>query len=296
MPEAEPPPVMVLSSNRPLELAELLASLARQDGATLDRRRVFLVQDGGHDPAGASPHWSDAVLLENLDIFRRLVPHGIPLPSYLHLGPVLTRDRAERLAFADLRTEAAVFVGDDVIPGRCYLRTLDQLLALALADPRICQVSADGDPRADPGDPSRLIALGRAVGRGLTRRGWLAQRPYLDAYLNLLRGRAYGQRDRAGIRALFQAWGVDPSDTTFEAALAHACVLTGTVRLGTQARFARTLAEADALGWDGGGGFGAPVVVEADACRAVPPTDAELAALRFASAAASSHFAGMPPG
>ena len=188
---------MVLASNRPLELAELLASLLRQEGAVIERRKIFLFQDGGLDASGAR-HWSDAVLLENVDIFRRLVPDGIPLPSYLHLGPVLTRDRAERFAFDDLQAEAAVLLGDDMILGRCYLRTLDRLLALASADPRIAQVSADGDTRASLADQrahsSRLIPLGRAPGRGLLRRDWLRQRRYMDAYLRCA-------RDPAAIRA-----------------------------------------------------------------------------------------------
>ena len=269
------PPIMVLASNRPLELAELLASLLRQEGAVIERRKIFLFQDGGLDASGAR-HWSDAVLLENVDIFRRLVPDGIPLPSYLHLGPVLTRDRAERFAFDDLQAEAAVLLGDDMILGRCYLRTLDRLLALASADPRIAQVSADGDPRASLADQrahsSRLIPLGRAPGRGLLRRDWLRQRRYMDAYLRCA-------RDPAAIRALFQGWGVDAADTSYEAALGHACALTGTIRLGSYACFGRRLSAPDAPAFDSGDSFAGPDWVEEDVCRPVPPGEHELASL-----------------
>lgn len=264
MPNAAPPPVLVLSSNRPLELAEVLAALAGQQDAAMDRRQVFLLQDGGHDPEGGPPRWSDAVMLENLDIFRRLMPDGMPLPTYLHLGPVLTRDRAERLAFEDLRAEAAVFVGDDILPGRYYLRTLDRLLDLARAASGICQVSADGEPSAGPCDPSRLVPLGHAPGRGLLRREWLRQRPYIAAYLGC-------GRDRAGIRALFQSWGVDASDTSYEAALRHACALTGTARLGTRACFARRLGGAEHALPDISDDFAGPAIIEQDLCRPMLP-------------------------
>ena len=282
-------PVLVLSSNHPQALAALLDSLMRQDGAVIDRRAVFLFQDGGRDATGVVTHWSDAVLLANLDMFRRVVPHGIPLASYRHLGPVLNRDRAERFAFESLSADAAVFLGDDLVLGRNYLRTLDRLLALALGSARIAAVSADGDSRASLSDqlaePSRLTAMDGARGIGLLRRHWLRQSVYRSAYLGLVAGQDYAERDRAAIQALLHDWGVDASDTSYQAMVAHTCVLTGSARVGTYACFARHLAwppAPSALALPHG--FGAPAMIEEDLCRPVTPTDEELATLMAAAA------------
>ena len=280
-------PILVLSSNRPLELSELLLSLMRQDGGDVGKRPVFLFQDGGRDRIGATVHWSDAVLLENLDIFRRLVPHGIPLPSYHHLGAALNRDRAERFAFEELGADAAIALTDELVLGPCYLRMTDRLLALALASPRIGQVSADGDSRASRSaqlaDASRLAALHRPRGVGLVRAAWRRQRPYMTAYLQLVRDRDDKTADPAAVRSLFQGWGMDASDTSFEAATAHACVLTGAARLGTVACYARHLErhpqrpDAPLPIWSDG--FDGPAVVEDNLASPSMPTEEDLAAL-----------------
>jgi len=245
MPLAEPIPVAVLSTNRPDRLVELLEALTRQQDATLRGRRVLLVQDGGRSRFGGAPVWSDAVALANLDHLRRIVPHAIPLPSLLHLGPALTRARAECLLFEDLGEPAAIAMHDGMLPGRHWLASMDRLVGFALADARIGDVAADGDPRASLAEQRAnaggLIPLRRPLGYGLTRQHWLRRNIYMAPYLDILRRADEAARDHAAIHALLQSWGVAASDTSADAAIAHACVLTGASRLNTMANHARSL-------------------------------------------------------
>jgi hypothetical protein len=275
-------PVVVLSANRPDQLAAALRSLMRQDDAEIAGRPVFLFQDGGRSRFGGPPAWSDAVLLANLDCFRQLVPHGVPLPTYRHFGAALTRDRAERFVFEELTAPGAIVLDDAMVLGRRYLATLDQLICLALTDERIGYVAASGEPRANlaaqRANASRLIALRRVRGYGLVRRQWLKQRRYIADYL-----RAAGLHDRSGrdyvaIQTLFHAWGLEGSDTSLDAAVAHACALTGAARINTYACFARAMdpAPGDLPGFDG------PEMDEDGVFQLVPPTAAELAAIMAA--------------
>ena len=277
-------PILVLSAGRPDQLAAVLEALRRQRDAAIASRRVFLFQDGGRHCAGGLPAWSDAVLLENLDLFRRLVPHGIPLPVYHHLGAARTRDRAERFAFEDLAVSAAIVLDDATLPGGSWLAAIERMIGLALADDRIGYVAASGDPRAGYAEQlaaaSRLIPLRQSAGYAVARRQWLRQRPYIEAYL---RAAGNGARDHAAIQALFRGWGVAASDTSYEAAVAHACVLTGAVRLNSYASFARSLAAAPA----GLTGFGGAALVERADFRPSPPTEADLVGFIAAAAVAA---------
>jgi hypothetical protein len=277
-------PVLVLSAGRPEVLAAVLDALLRQLDASILDRPVFLFQDGGRHHAGGMPAWSDAVLLDNLDLFRSRLPHGIPLPVYFHQGAALTRDRAERFAFAELAAPAAIVIDDTLLPGRRWLAALDRLIGLALDSERIGHVAASGDPRASRAaqlaDASRLIARPVPAGYAVARRQWLRQRPYIEAYL---RAAGEGEGSHAAVQALFRGWGVAASGTAYEAAVSHACVLTGTARLSSFASFARALAPApsDLPGFDGA------ALIEDDVFRPLAPTAAELAGFLATAAAAS---------
>jgi tetratricopeptide (TPR) repeat protein len=236
-------PILVMAFNRPDYLATTLESLMRQQGVDIGARRIFLFQDGGRNLASGRVACGDDVIRANIDIFCRIVPHGIPLPTYHNLGIAMNFDRAERFAFEELAADAAVFLEDDLELGPFYLATLDRLIGMALADERIGYVAAYGDPRAplaaQRASPARLIPMGHNWAFGLTRRQWLKQRPYVEQYLAIVRGQDYGRRDHDRIIDLFHSWGLGAPGSSQDIAKSHACILTGTAKVSTYGCYGR---------------------------------------------------------
>ena len=288
MPDAARIPILVLSLDRPALLAETLAGLMGQQGAAATAHPVFLFQDGGHNRASGRTYCSDRVILHNFDLFRRLVPHGMPLPAAENLGAGLNLARAERFAFAEMQAEAAIFLTDDFRPGPWWLKTLHALIDLALGEPRIVIVAAVGDPAATAAaqraQPSRVTALGTARGHAVTLRAWRRLEPRLRAYWALLAGQDFRLRDPAPIRALFERWGAPAAGTAPRDAWAAACAAEGLARVTSFAAYGRHIGP---QGEDRAGAvtFGGPAVLAEDLFRLVPPTAAELGAM----------IAGRPP-
>jgi hypothetical protein len=247
-------PILVLAFNRPALLEETLRGLMRQEGAAAQAHPVFLFQDGGRERASGRVLASDRVLLHNFDLFRRLVPDGMPLPASEHLGAARNLARAERFAFEARAAQAAIFLPDDFVPGPWWLKTMQALIGLALAEPRIAMVAACGDPaatgEAQRAHPSRLIALGEACGYALTRRAWQRLAPGVSAMRE---------------EARHDAW-------------AAAAAAEGLARLNTYACFGRHIGP---QGEDRAAAatFGGATVIEDDIFRLVAPTAAELDAL-----------------
>ena len=282
MPDAARIPILVLSLDRPALLAETLAGLMGQQGAAATAHPVFLFQDGGHNRVSGRTYCSDRVILHNFDLFRRLVPHGMPLPAAENLGAGLNLARAERFAFAEMQAEAAIFLTDDFRPGPWWLKTLHALIDLALGEPRIAIVAAVGDPAATAAaqraQPSRLTALGTARGQAVTLRAWRRLEPRLRAYWALLAGQDFRLRDPAPIRALFERWGAPAAGTGPRDAWAAACAAENLARVTTFAAYGRHIGP---QGEDRAGAvtFGGPTVLADDLFRLVPPTAAELGAM-----------------
>jgi hypothetical protein len=276
-------PIIVLAFNRPDYLAETLESLMCQQGVDIRARRVFLFQDGGHNNASGVTYCSDAIIAGNIELFHRIVPHGIPLPAYENLGIALNFDRAERFAFDELKANAAVFLEDDLVLGKYYLATLDRLLGLALTNDRVGYVAAYGNHTApiamQLGQPSRLFPLGHNWAFGLTRRQWLRQRPYVEQYLAIVRGQDYLLRDHDRIIDLFHAWGFGAPGSSQDIAKSHACILTGAARVNTYACYGRYIGRRGVHFSDEifeSLGFGKADIVEEDLFQMAAPSEVEL--------------------
>ncbi len=254
-----------------------------QEGTEIGHRPVFLFQDGGRNPWSGEVYASEALVRHNLQLFAQIVPHGVAIPARANLGVALNHDRAERFAFLERAAPAAILFEDDLVPGPQYLRTLDRLIELALAEARVGYVAAYGDPAAPLArqrrHPARLIAMRQNWGFALTRRQWLRQKPLVDQYLRIIRRQDYRHRDEGRIAGLFHAWGLGAPGTSQDVAKAHACLLTGAARVNTFAAFARSIGrhgsefDPDMLE---GLGFGGPEVMEEDIFRLAPPRPAEL--------------------
>jgi hypothetical protein len=68
-------------------------------------------------------------------------------------------------------------------------------------------------------------------GFALTRRQWLAQKPIIDPYLEIVRQREYTKRDHARIKAYFRELGYESPGTSQDAAKDVACLALGVAKL-----------------------------------------------------------------
>ena len=231
-----PRPIAIISFNRPLLLEQVVRSL-RDQSLPPDPENVFLFQDGG----------PEAIADECLKVFSDAFPRGRAFVAEDNLGTAMNIDRAERFMFETLETEAGIFFEDDLLLGPAYLTVLNCLIDLALADERIGYVAAFGNYRATREqqikDATKLRPLHLLWGFGLTRRHWLKCRPYVEQYLQLVRGFDYRRRDEAAIRLLCASWGIEPGDTAQDRIKSFVTGLVGAIKLNTETAYGRYVGE-----------------------------------------------------
>lgn len=233
-------PIVIVSYNRPDLLKPVLNSLRTQT-REVPAENVFLFQDWVS--AGIGTELQELCCNE----FKRHFPEKNIVCADTNLGIALNFDRAEKFCFETLGADVAYFFEDDMILDQFYIQVLDQMAEFALADDRIAYVACYGNHTASRKDQlnrrSEIIGLGHKWGFALTRRQWLRQKPYVDAYLDIVTRRPYSQRDNAEIRELFRSWGFDFSGTSQDGAKDVASFALGTVKLNTFACFGRYIGE-----------------------------------------------------
>ena len=279
----QPFPIFILCFNRPDYLRQVLESLRAQADVALDESRIFLLQDGAIDADTNRLHCKPRLIEENVAAFRSLFPGGQVIASRFNLGVAGNFDRAERLAFEYLGEEAAIFLEDDLWLGPYYLASLNTLLGFAVANPRIGYVAAYGMHQTAlegrPADAPMLGPLGPHWGFGLTRRQWLRQRPFVEAYLRIALAANYRSRDHDRIVQLFHGWGFHAPGTTQDVAKSFACVLTGAARINTVACYGKYIGaeglHSNAAIYDAEG-FGQTDVVLQDTLDRAPPNDSRI--------------------
>ena len=200
-------PIFIMSFNRPEYLRRVLVSLRDQVDCDLTRRRLVLWQDGAISRFTARERAQIGDLEKCKAAFEEIFPKGIVMDSDVNLGVALNFDRAERFAFEELKTEAAIFLEDDLVLSPHYIATLDQLIATFSEDSRVGYVAAYGDHKNPLSDQqinhNKLILLYHNWGFALYRRQWLRMRDRVQRYLGLLADREYTERDHTAIFELF---------------------------------------------------------------------------------------------
>jgi hypothetical protein len=276
-------PIVILAFNRPEYLTAVLSSLVQQASVDLSKRDVFLFQDGAVNPFSSLTHCDPAAPAANVEIFKKFIPHGTPMLAPHNLGIALNFDRAERFVFEEFGADAAIFLEDDLVLGPYYLKTLEQLIGLALANERIAYVAAYGNHKAAAEEQLRqrsaLTLLGHIWGAGLTRRQWLRQKQYVDQYLDIVRTADYRRRDHDRIIDLFHSWGLGVPGTSQDIAKTHAAILCGTVKVNTYACFGHYIGESGSHfnpAMFERMGFVGTAVMQEDIFGLVPPDDAVL--------------------
>ena len=243
-------PIAILSFNRPEYLEKTLSSLQAQT-KPLGDRQITLFQDGSWSPSMNKHHCDSALCRQCVYIFRDKFPSGTIFESDINLGSVFNYERAERYVFETLGAPASIFLEDDLILGRAYITVLERLIDVALADERIGYVAAFGNWKATREQQLRNARKLRPMhllwAFGLTQRHWRKCRPYVEQYLDLVRGTDYRQRDHQKIQALVRSWSIEPGDTGQDRIKAFATALVGCVMLNTEVVYGRYIGQEGGL-------------------------------------------------
>jgi hypothetical protein len=233
-------PIAILSFNRPRYLRPVLASLRPQ---VSEQDRIVLFQDGGWNRWSGRQKGSAELIAQCVSIFRRAIPWGEVVEAPENLGIALNYERAERHLFEGLQAEKALLLEDDLVLSPNYLGVIGKLLDIAERDQRIAYVSAYGDFWASRRDQRRragdLIPMHENWGAALTRRAWLAERPFRKQYLELVADCDYSRRNHKAIDAFYAARGWDNVVSSQDGSRWIGCAERGEVRVTTFACHAR---------------------------------------------------------
>ena len=236
-------PVAILSFNRPHYLEQVLLSVAAQPG--IRDREIAIFQDGAVNMFSHERKATEEEIAACLTLAKTILPHAILMPSPINLGVALNFDRAERfmLSRAGYNADAAVFLEDDLVLGPHYLYELDQMIGFALADKHIGYVTAYGIKSATEEQqrkfPHAVQPMGHNWAFGLTKQCWLAIRPRVKQYMDIVRDVDYRRRNVAEIEALHRSWGFHPGFSSQDTAKQYACLLSGIGRINTYACFGK---------------------------------------------------------
>jgi hypothetical protein len=238
-----PPPIVVLSFNRPQFLEPVLASLKAQHGADLDGREIHLFQDGAINRYSRIRYADDADIAASIEVFRQYCPNGTIHCSVENVGICENYRRAEYYVFEERQCDLALFLEDDLVLSPAYLAMMDRLCMWATATPNVAYVAAYGDyylaPKAAAARRHELKTLDHLWGFVLLRRHWRAMQPLLEPYYNIVCGTDYGRRDHRKIFSLYGVGETAPRASSQDAAKAFVCDRLGLWRANTVMPFAK---------------------------------------------------------
>lgn len=242
-----PAPIAILSFNRPDYLRQVLDSLRAQQDGRLDEREIVLFQDGARNAASGAERGLEADIDACVRLFEERFPGRAVARSPANIGVALNFDRAEHHVFETLDADAAIFLEDDLVLAPRYLGVMETLIDLARHDKRIGYVAAYGHhwvPLAEQRRaPSRYVLLEHNWAFALMRRQWRRNKPYVEAYLALVRDVDYRMRPRREIHRLFHSWDMGCPGDSQDVAKTIACCLTGAVKINTMACLGRYIGE-----------------------------------------------------
>lgn len=232
-------PIAIMAFNRPDYLKQVLDSLLLQQGIDLTNRAITLFQDGHYNQFSQTARAEAADVEASVAVFRDRFPHARVEHSPDNLGVAMNFDRAERWAFEELKSDAAIFLEDDMVLSPYYICTIDRMLDMAMEDPRIGYVGAYGDwnrpmekQRLAPG---KLTRLPQNWAFGLTRYQWVKNQEFMSKYLQFIRGVDYRRRSHKEIYDLYTSYGMSREESSQDRAKLIATVLTGGLRVNITA-------------------------------------------------------------
>jgi hypothetical protein len=249
-------PIAVIAFNRPDYLRATLESLAAQRGFRVGP--IALFQDGLVNRFSGKCYGSDEIVAEQMTVFRSYFPEGDVFIAQENLGPALNIARAEEWAFVQCGADVAYFFEDDMVLSPYYLTSLKKMLNATENDERVGYCACYGPLWPAPAAPANAyVPMHMNWAFALRRRQWEKSKPYVDSYMNLLRGSDYRDRPMGKIMRLREQWGAPGPYTTQDVIRTLACRLTGGIKLNTRATLARYIGarglHIDQLAYDAAG-------------------------------------------
>jgi hypothetical protein len=241
-------PICILSFDRVAYLRQTLDSLRTAMALAGMTGPVLLFQDGIHNRFSRQDKTTPEAVAACIAAFRDLMPQGVVFAAAENLGIGRNFDRAERWAFEAEAYPAALFFEDDMTVSPRYFLVMEQLYALALAQPRIAMFSAYGadglaDVRRQFEQRARVGAMHHNWAFGMTRPAWQQRETLTRDYMALLAGCDYRDRPLDRIAAWYGTLGWPPLPTSQDMAKSVALNTLGLARIASVAICARNLGE-----------------------------------------------------
>jgi hypothetical protein len=241
-------PICLFSFNREALLRLTLLSLREAMAVAGMAGPVVLFQDGAHNPYSRQDKTTPDSVAACIAAFRDVMPHGVVFPAAENLGIGKNIYRGELWAFADQNYPAALFFEDDMVVSPRYFMVMQQLFALAQAQPRIAMFAAYGadgrlgvaqqfEQRQNVGPMHHNWAF------GLTRAAWQRRETLTRGYMALLDGCDYRDRPLDRIAAWYGALGWPPLPTSQDIAKTVALNTLGFARVSSVAICAKNIGE-----------------------------------------------------
>jgi hypothetical protein len=237
------PPIAIISFNRPHFLAQLVDSLQAQ--TALNGRPVFLFQDNAVSPFSGIRYAADEDIAACVAIFRARFPDSRVFLAPHNLGIARNILRAEEFLFAELGTEIAYFLEDDMVLSPHYLTMMDRISAWVERTDRVGYFSAYGaltmplERQRQEASTMRRLAYHWAF--GLTRRHWSELREWLEPYYRLCNGRDYSARQHLEILSHYQSMGMPLIGASQDVVKKLGTYALGRVALNTMACFGKSI-------------------------------------------------------
>jgi len=241
-------PILVFSFNREAYLRRTLESLRDAIAVAGMAGPVVLFQDGVHNPHSRQDKAEPVVVAACIAAFREAIPHGVVFASAVNIGIGKNIYRGERWVFEENDYPAALFFEDDMVLSPRYFLVMEQLYALAQAQPRIGMFAAYGsDGRSTVAHQferrHKIGAMHHNWAFGLTRAAWLQRETLTCDYMALLENCDYRDRPLDRIAAWYGRLGWPPLPTSQDIAKTVALNTLGLARISSVAICARNIGE-----------------------------------------------------
>lgn len=219
-----------------------------------------------------------------IELFSAIFPEGTVLAASQNLGNALNVGRAEDYVFDTLDAEMGYFFEDDMVLSPHYVAALDAVGQVTGAHNRIAYIAAYGNhhvPLAEQRAHARqLTPMAHKWGFALSRRQFLAQRPLVAPYDEMMRSRPHrSESNVASVHEYFRKLGYGSAATSQDGMRDVASCVLGTAKVNTLACFGKYIG---AVGMHATTGFyerekfGAAELYPDAPAAFTPPTGAEL--------------------
>lgn len=232
----------VLSYNRDRYFELVLPSILHQRIAgrsVSDLYDIYFFQDGLWENEPEHAATGHRVVANTL---RTLTEKYPVFQQEKNLGVALHFDFVERLLFEQKGYDFVAFFEDDLVLAPGYIQALDLMADKFDADPRVGMVSAHpSDPTLPLLDQKKsrheFATMGHNWGFGLSRTFWQRRQPFVDCYLDLLKGSSYRNRPHKLIWNWLEAAGFSGAASSQDYVKQCGTFGLGACRISTKANF-----------------------------------------------------------